>query len=145
MASKTTKKIPDTAKVENTTGATELNTPEELAQEAVTKATTEKKKTTRAKVPTTPKKPVTTRLISATSKVSTELEGCWYSFSFSESREVNDDSDMDAARLDLWNTVHTEVDNQVQYTIESIKGSAPAQQNVAGVPNTYSIPEEYNY
>ena len=132
----TTKKVPDTVKTQVPIGSDELNTPEELAQEVVTKTT---KKTTK------PKKAVTTRLISATSKVSTELDGVWYSFSFSESREVHDDENLADARLDLWNTVHTEVDNQVSYTIESIRGTAEPQQNAAGIPQNYNIPTEYDY
>ena len=131
-----TKKIPDTVKTQVPVGSDELNTPEELAQELTTKS---------AKKVTKPKKAVTTKLISATSKVSTELDGVWYSFSYSESREVHDDEDIEAARLDLWNTVHTEVDNQVSYTIESIRGTAESQQNVAGVPQNYGIPPEYDY
>ena len=91
------------------------------------------------------KKSTTIRLISATSKVSTSLDDVWYSFSYSESREVHDDENIADARLDLWNTVHTEVDNQVSYTIESIRGTAEPQQNVAGVPQNYGIPPEYDY
>lgn len=131
-----TKKIPDTVKTQTPVGSDELNTLEELAQELTTKS---------AKKVTKPKKAVTTKLISATSKVSTELDGVWYSFSYSESREVHDDENIADARLDLWNTVHTEVDNQVSYTIESIRGTAEPQQNVAGVPQNYGIPPEYDY
>lgn len=131
-----TKKVPDTVKTQAPVGLDELNTPEELAQELTTKST---KKVTK------PKKAVTTRLISATSKVSTELDGNWYSFSFTESREVHDDENLEEARLDLWNTVHSEVDTQVSYTIESIRGTAEPQQNVAGIPQNYGIPAEYDY
>ncbi len=131
-----TKKVPDTVKTQAPVGSDELNTPEELAQELTTKST---KKVTK------PKKAVTTKLISATSKVSTELDGVWYSFSYSESREVHDDENIADARLDLWNTVHTEVDNQVSYTIESIRGTAEPQQNAAGIPQNYNIPAEYDY
>lgn len=131
-----TKKIPDTVKTQTPIGSDELNTPEELAQELTTKS---------AKKVTKPKKAVTTKLISATSKVSTSLDDVWYSFSYSESREVHDDENIAEARLDLWNTVHTEVDNQVSYTIESIRGTAEPQQNVAGVPQNYGIPPEYDY
>lgn len=131
-----TKKIPDTVKTQVPVGSDELNTPEELAQELTTKS---------AKKVNKPKKAITTKLISATSKVSTELDGVWYSFSYSESREVHDDENIADARLDLWNTVHTEVDNQVSYTIESIRGTAEPQQNVAGVSQNYGIPPEYDY
>ena len=131
-----TKKVPDTVKTQTPVGSDELNAPEELAQELTTKST---KKVTK------PKKAVTTKLISATSKVSTELDGVWYSFSYSESREVHDDENIADARLDLWNTVHTEVDNQVSYTIESIRGTAEPQQNAAGIPQNYNIPAEYDY
>jgi hypothetical protein len=44
--------------------------------------------------------------------------------------------------MDLWNTVHSEVDNQVSYTIDSLKGSVPASTQAASVNNNNNIPPE---
>lgn len=143
MANTKSKKVPKEAKLENHSGAdTVIDAQETIEAEVAAKTvkTPRKKPTT-----TSSKKPVVTRLISATSKVSTELEGVWYSFSYSESREVNDDSNIEDARLDLWNTVHSEVDNQVSYTIDSLKGSVPASAQATPVNNNYNIPPEYDY
>ena len=134
------KKINDTIKNQHITESPE----EELHQDLIEESSdpfikTQKQSKSKSK------KSTTTRLISATSKVSTSLDDVWYSFSYSESREVHDDENIADARLDLWNTVHTEVDNQVSYTIESIRGTAEPQQNVAGVPQNYGIPPEYDY
>lgn len=87
------------------------------------------------------------RMIRATSKVSTCLNENWYAFDFSETREITDDSKIAEIRADLWNTVNSEVDNQVQYTIDSIIGvssggvSQPSNNPYADGP---MIPEEYN-
>lgn len=62
-----------------------------------------------------------TVLISATSKVSAQLKDVWYGFTFTESRQIFDDSDIESERQDLWNTVNVEVDNQVQDVMELIK------------------------
>ena len=140
----TKKQIPNEVKTDKAIISEGSNDLQETLQEELTVEAT-KPKTKRATTTTKPKKAVTTRLISATSKVSTELDGNWYSFSYSESREVHDDENIADARLDLWNTVHTEVDNQVSYTIESIRGTAEPQQNVAGIPQNYNIPAEYDY
>ena len=140
----TKKQIPNEVKTDKAIISEGSNDLQETLQEELTVEAT-KPKTKRATTTTKPKKAVTTRLISATSKVSTELDGNWYSFSYSESREVHDDGNIADARLDLWNTVHTEVDNQVSYTIESIRGTAEPQQNVAGIPQNYNIPAEYDY
>jgi hypothetical protein len=143
MANTTKKKIPTDVKTDKPVVSEGSGDMQEVVQEELAAEVTKPKRATAQK--TKPKKAVTTRLISATSKVSTELDGNWYSFSFSESREVHDDEDIDAARLDLWNTVHTEVDTQVSYTIESIRGTAEPQQNAAGVPQNYGIPPQYDY
>lgn len=144
MPNTTKKKIPNEVKTEKAVVSEGSNDLQETLQDELATEIA-KPKTKRTTAVTKPKKAVTTRLISATSKVSTELDGNWYSFSFSESREVHDDEDIEAARLDLWNTVHTEVDTQVSYTIESIRGTAEPQQNIAGVPQNYGIPPEYDY
>lgn len=144
MANTAKKKIPTEVKIDKAVISEGSNDLQETLQEELTTEVT-KSKPKRTTATPKPKKAVTTRLISATSKVSTELDGNWYSFSFSESREVHNDEDIEAARLDLWNTVHTEVDTQVSYTIESIRGTAEPQQNVAGISQNYGIPPEYDY
>lgn len=87
------------------------------------------------------------KLIRASSKVSVQLNDVWYAFEFSETREVTDDSRIEEIRNDLWNTVNNEVDNQVQYTIDSILGKVqsqvPQQQVVQQQQN--NIPQEYDY
>ena len=134
------KKINDAIKNQHITESPE----EELHQDLIEESSDPSIKTQKQSKSKS-KKSTTIRLISATSKVSTSLDDVWYSFSYSESREVHDDENIADARLDLWNTVHTEVDNQVSYTIESIRGTAEPQQNVAGVPQNYGIPPEYDY
>lgn len=62
-----------------------------------------------------------TRIIKATSKVATELKDVWYSFEYTETREILDDSNMEAERQNLWDTVNVEVDNQVQDVIYMLK------------------------
>lgn len=62
-----------------------------------------------------------TLTISATSKISCELNDVWYSFSFSEIRQILDDSNMAKERQDLWDAVNLEVDNQVQDVIQMLK------------------------
>ena len=140
----TKNKIPDNVKIEASPGAEadslDNTIVDEITDDSVVKTT--KRKSIKS---TKPAKPVTTRMIRATSKVSTSLDDVWYSFEFSETREVHDDENIEEARMDLWNTVHTEVDNQVAYTIESIKGSAPQQSVPGTVNNNYNIPPEYDY
>ncbi len=98
-------------------------------------------------------KPFKIKAIRAVSRVSSQLNETWYSFEFSETREILDDSKIAEIRADLWNTVNGEVDNQVQYTIDSILGKIPVappttfqsnaeQQNNS---NYTDIPEQYNY
>lgn len=87
------------------------------------------------------------KMIRASSKVSVQLNDVWYAFEFSESRVVKDDTKIAEIRNDLWNTVNNEVDNQVQYTIDSILGKVndavpPQSQNQ---PQKPVIPVEYDY
>ena len=87
------------------------------------------------------------KMIRASSKVSVQLNDVWYAFEFSESRAVKNDSRIAEIRNDLWNTVNNEVDNQVQYTIDSILGKVsdavpPQSQNQ---PQKPVIPAEYDY
>lgn len=61
-------------------------------------------------------------MIKAVSRVATQLNDVWYSFEFTETRKINNDSNIAEERQKLWDTVNAEVDNQVQYTLDSIKG-----------------------
>ena len=97
---------------------------------------------------TADEKPYKVRMIRASSKVSTCLNDVWYAFDFSETREITDDSKISEIRADLWNTVNSEVDNQVQYTIDSIVGKVPQPQPNSGLSNQQmmsNIPEQYDY
>ena len=64
--------------------------------------------------------------ISATSKISCELNDVWYSFSFSEIRQILKDDNMEKQRQDLWDTVNMEVDKQVQDVIYMLKNPGAA-------------------
>ncbi len=68
------------------------------------------------------------RTISATSKVSVQLNDVWYAFSFSETRDIHKDENMNKERADLWDTVNAEVDNQVQYVLDTLKNPGAVQQ-----------------
>lgn len=68
------------------------------------------------------------RIISATSKVSVQLNDVWYAFSFSETRDIHKDENMNKERADLWDTVNAEVDNQVQYVLDTLKNPGAVQQ-----------------
>lgn len=95
-------------------------------------------------------KPFKVKAIHATSRISTQLNETWYSFQYDETREIIDDSQIANIRADLWNTVNGEVDNQVQYTIDSILGKVPVapppQQHQNMNPNQGPvIPAQYDY
>lgn len=95
-------------------------------------------------------KPYKVKAIRAVSRISSCLNENWYSFEFSETREILDDSKISEIRADLWNTVNGEVDNQVQYTIDSILGKVPVapppQQPQNMNPNQGPvIPAQYDY
>lgn len=68
------------------------------------------------------------RTISATSKVSVQLNDVWYAFSFSETRDIHKDENMNKERANLWDTVNAEVDNQVQYVLDTLKNPGAVQQ-----------------
>lgn len=51
--------------------------------------------------------------ISAKSGVSFELNGTWYKSEYMETRVIPEDADIELERQDLWNTVNTELDKQV--------------------------------
>ncbi len=63
-------------------------------------------------------------MLKATSRVATQLKDVWYSFEFTETRKINDDSNIEAERQDLWDTVNVEVDKQVQDVIYMLKSGS---------------------
>ncbi len=100
----------------------------------------------------TTEKPFKVKAIHATSRISTQLNETWYSFQYDETREIVDDSQISDIRADLWNVVNGEVDNQVQYTIDSILGrvpvappSQPAHQQNINPNQSPLIPPQYDY
>lgn len=55
--------------------------------------------------------------ISATSKATIQIKGNYYSFAYSEERELPEDQlrvNIEKERELLWETLNTEVDNQIQ-------------------------------
>ena len=91
-------------------------------------------------------KPYKVKAIRAVSRVSACLQETWYCFEFSETREIVDDTKIAEIRNDLWNTVNNEVDNQVQYTIDSILGKVQStDQSSMPINTNNSVPPEYDY
>lgn len=78
--------------------------------------------------PQNTEKTYSVRTISATSKVSVQLNDIWYAFSFSETRDIHKDENMNKERANLWDTVNAEVDNQVQYVLDTLKNPGAVQQ-----------------
>ena len=69
---------------------------------------------------------VKTTKIAATSRASVKLGDSFYTLEYSEERSVSDDVSEDVLaeeRVKLWDTVNTEVDSQVQETIDVWKES----------------------
>ena len=60
----------------------------------------------------------TTTMIRATSRVSVKVKDSFYTVEFCEERQVHDDTDVEEARKELWETVNGEVDNQVAELFE---------------------------
>lgn len=59
--------------------------------------------------------------ISGTSKLTIQIKGNYYSFSFSEERELPEDDsrvNIEKERELLWDTLNLEVDNQVQEALK---------------------------
>lgn len=54
-----------------------------------------------------------TTSISASSKLSVQLKGVYYTMEYSETRSVPEDCNLEEERKALWDTVNLEVDNQV--------------------------------
>lgn len=106
--------IPDAVKAENVTGDSNFtNAIEDSIVETSVEECGEQE---------IPKPTHKTVMIKATSRVATCLKDVWYSFEQTETRQILDDSDMESEREDLWNTVNSEVDKQVQDVISILKG-----------------------
>lgn len=109
--------VPEEVKREATQGASLINAVEDAEIEKLAKQSVEDDRLGDCD---NSKKNRTT-MISATSKISCELNGVWYSFSFCETKSIADDSNMEVERQKLWDTVNVEVDKQCQDVIEMIK------------------------
>lgn len=62
--------------------------------------------------------------ISATSKATVQINGAYYSFSYSEERELPEDQsrvNLEKEREYLWEDLNSEVDNQIDQTIQALK------------------------
>lgn len=62
-----------------------------------------------------------TTKIQATSRISTKIRDTFYTFEYSEERQVEEGDDLVKAREDLWNTCNTEVDNQIDEVLSLYK------------------------
>lgn len=63
-----------------------------------------------------------TTKISATSKVSVNRGGTYYTVEYSEERSISPQDDLASEKAQLWQDVNTEVDNQVMDIIRNTKG-----------------------
>lgn len=61
--------------------------------------------------------------ISATSRASVKIKDSYYTLEYSEERIIPDIEgvNIEKERLELWNTVNNEVDNQIQETIDAVR------------------------
>ena len=61
--------------------------------------------------------------ISATSRASVKIRDSYYTLEYSEERIIPDIEgvNIERERLELWNTVNNEVDNQIQETIDAVR------------------------
>lgn len=126
-------KVPKEVTVEKVTETVEFDDSINDKKLEVKKSTP--KKSTKSKKPS-----CKTVMIRAVSKVATCLNDCWYSFEFSETREVSEGVNLDNERQDLWNTVHSQVDEQVLLTKDAIIGNTTID-----TQNNNQIPPEYDY
>lgn len=62
-----------------------------------------------------------TTIIRATSRISTKIKDTFYTFEYCEERQIEDGDDVVAEREKLWETCNSEVDNQVEETLEMYK------------------------
>lgn len=64
------------------------------------------------------------KTIKATSRASIKIRDSFYTFGYCEEHSVGDissDSELDAYKKQLWNTVNAEVDNQIEEVVEMLK------------------------
>jgi len=62
--------------------------------------------------------------ISAMSKATVQINGSYFSFSYSEERELPEDQsrvNLEKEREYLWEDLNSEVDNQIEQTIQALK------------------------
>ena len=68
-----------------------------------------------------------TKEISVTSRASVKIKDSFYTVEYSETQLVDSPEDLTeaelkAARLNLWNTAHSEVDNQIEDIVRATNG-----------------------
>lgn len=56
--------------------------------------------------------------IKCESGVSVEVKGIWYKLSYSETRNVPENCNLEVEKADLWNSVNNEVDGQVESILD---------------------------
>lgn len=61
--------------------------------------------------------------IKATSRISTKIGNTYYTFEYSEERQIEDGDILENERIALWDTCNNEVDNQVQDVLSAYKDS----------------------
>lgn len=107
--------IPEEISTEKTVGEGFSDAIEDSIIEEITETTDTNEDTT---------KPYDVVMVKATSRVATQLKDVWYSFEFTETRKVNDDTNIEELRQNLWDTVNVEVDKQVQDVIYMLKSGS---------------------
>ena len=60
--------------------------------------------------------------ISASSKVSVNRNGTYYTVEYCEERSVSETDNIESERYQLWQDVNAEVDNQIMDIIQNTKG-----------------------
>ena len=59
--------------------------------------------------------------IRATSRCACKIKDNFYTVEYTEERTLDDGDDIEKERADLWNTVNSEVDNQIEEIFETFK------------------------
>ena len=62
-----------------------------------------------------------TTTIRATSRISAKIRDTFYTFEYSEERQIEEGEDLESARADLWETCNAEVDAQVTDVMDMYK------------------------
>lgn len=62
-----------------------------------------------------------TTTIRATSRISTKIHDTFYTFEYSEERQIEEGDNLEEEREKLWDTCNGEVDNQVEETLKMYK------------------------